>query len=334
MDKVRIAVVGLGGIAQVMHLPILSRLKTAQITAVCDTNPAKARLVADRYNIKSYYANAQEMLAKSEIDAVDVCVSTHAHKEVCKAALEAGKDVLVEKPIARYYSEAKEIIECAQRNKRKLMVGMNSRFRPDAMILKGFIEGKELGKIFYVKAGWLKQQSSHQQWLTDKNKSGGGVFLDYGIVMLDLALWLMGYPEPLTVSASTYSHETKEVEDSTAVFIKLQNDATLTIEVSWTMLMDKDFLYCNLFGTDGSALINPLRIHKRMHGELVNVTPTKMEKPENLYKRSYEYELQSFITAVQGLHPIISTGEEALHRMKIVEAIYKSAEMKKEVIFK
>jgi len=328
-------VVGLGGIAQVMHIPILKKFDNVEITAVCDIEKGKAKSVAERENIKHYYASIAEMLKQHEdIVAVDICTPTHTHREVAIAALEAGKDVLVERPIARRYAEAEDIVRCAKERKKKLMVGMNNRFRPDAMILKSFIEGGELGDIFYVKAGWLQKQTNTEKWRTQKEKAGGGVFIDRGIVMLDLALWLMGFPEPAGLMASMYSHKTKSVEDSSAVFIRMKNGATLTIEVSWTMLLDKDFLYCNLFGTKGSALINPLRIHKEMHGNLVNVTPTKMERPENMYKRSYEYELKHFIGAVHGLNPIISTGDEALQRMKLVEAIYESVEKGKEIEFK
>ncbi len=336
MEKIRLGVVGLGGIAQVMHIPILKKSEAVEIAAVCDIEKSKAKLIAERDNIKHYYTNIAEMLKQHEdMVAVDVCTPTHTHREIVIAALEAGKDVLVERPIARYYAEAEAIVKCARERKKKLMVGMNNRFRPDAMILKSFIEGGELGNIFYVKAGWLhREEKSAPKWMRQKEKSGGGVFIDHGIVMLDLALWLMGFPEPAGVMASMYSHETKNVEDSSATFIKMKNGATLTIEVSWTMLLDKDFLYCNLFGTKGNALINPLRIHKQMHGNLVNVTPTKMERPENMYVRSYEYELKHFVGAVRGLNPIISTGDEALQRMRLVEAIYEAAEKGKEIEFK
>jgi predicted dehydrogenase len=335
MEKIKIGLVGLGGIAQVIHIPILKKFGNAEIAAVCDIEKSKAKFVAERSNIKSYYSDLGEMLRRHEdIAAIDICTPTHTHREVALASLEAGKDILVERPIARHYVEAEDVVRCAKERKRKLMVGMNNRFRPDAMILKSFVEGGELGDIFYVKAGWLQKQSNNKKWRTQKEKSGGGVFIDHGIVMLDLALWLMGFPEPSGVMASMYSHETKSVEDSSAVFVRMKNGATLALEVSWTMVLDKDFLYCNLFGTKGSALINPLRIHKQMHGSLVNVTPTKMERSVNLYKRSYEYELKHFVGAVLGLNPIISTGDEALHRMKLVEAIYKAAEKGSEIEFR
>ncbi|MEX0603015.1 MAG: Gfo/Idh/MocA family oxidoreductase, partial [Bacteroidota bacterium] len=143
-----------------------------------------------------------------------ICTATFAHRETAIAALESGKDVLVEKPLARTEKETVEIVGIAKRKQHKLMVGMNNRFRPDSMILRSFIEGNELGEIFYAKAGWLKKLSVANPWLTRKEQSGGGVVLDLGIVMFDLAFWMMGYREVNEVIATNYSHNTKEVEDS------------------------------------------------------------------------------------------------------------------------
>jgi predicted dehydrogenase len=265
---------------------------------------------------------------------IDVCTSTDAHLAITLASLQAGKDVFVEKPIARRYTEAVQMAEAAKQSKRKLMVGMNNRFRPDTMILKSFVEKGELGKIFYTKTGWLKKLSNNNPWITQKEKAGGGVFLDLGIVMLDLVLWMLGYPEVQRVSSKMYKHKTKSVEDSCIAFIEMKYGTSVMLEVSWSFMSAQDFLYCDFFGSEGSAMINPLRIHKELHGNLVNVTPVKIESPQNLYKKSYENELKHFVGAARGLHEIISTADEAVQRMRIVEAIYQSAEKGKEITFK
>jgi predicted dehydrogenase len=331
MQKVNIGVIGLGGIAQVMHLPILSKQEDVNILAVCDIEKSKAKTIAEKYEVPNYYSNHIDLLKRDDISAVVICSPTDTHTELTNAAIEYGKDVLVEKPIARSYSEAETILEKSKNLKRKIMVGMNNRFRPDAMVLKNFIQSGELGNIFYVKSGWLKKQSSPERWFTQKKKSGGGVFLDQGIVMLDLALWLLGFPEVISVSASMYSSEIKRVEDFTFALIKMANQSTLTIEVSWTLLLESDFLYCNLFGTKGNALMNPLRVHKELHGNLMNVTPARMEKLENIFRKSFENEIKHFINSIRGLTPVLSTIEEAVKRMKVVDAIYKSAEKNKEI---
>jgi predicted dehydrogenase len=334
MEKLRIGIVGLGWVSQVFHLPILSRFKDVEITSVCDRDKSRTQMVAERFSIARSFVDYERMFTNGDLDAVLVCTSTDAHLPITIAALQAGKDVFVEKPIARRYEEAVQMAEAAKRYKRKLMVGMNNRFRPDTMILKNFVEHGELGKIFYIKAGWLKKLSQDNPWITRKDKSGGGVFLDLGIVMLDMVLWMLGFPTVRRVSAQTYTHKTKSVEDSCVAFIEMESGTVVMLVVSWSLQAAEDFFYCDFFGSEGSALINPLRIHKQLHGNLVNVTPAKIETQQNLYKKSYENELKHFFVGVRGLQPIVSTGDEAVQRMKVVEAIYLSAKKGKEILLR
>lgn len=332
MERARIAVIGLGTIAQNVHLPILTKLPDAEIVAICDADVAKAQFIARKYNIARSYKDYEELLdVEEDIVGVDVCAPTDLHHDIAVAALEAKKHVLVEKPLARNRKEAVDIVASAKKHSRKVMVGMNNRFRPDSMILKSFIDGGELGKIYYAKAGWLKKLSVANPWFTRKAQSGGGVVLDLGIVMFDLTFWMMGYPEVKEVIAATYHHNTKEVEDSSVVFIRMKNGATLTIESSWSLEADEDFFYCDCFGTDGSGSLNPFRILKRMHGNLVNVAPASQDTPQMLYRKSYENELKHWIGSLRGLHPFVCTGEEAVFRMKVVDAIYQSAKTGKSV---
>jgi predicted dehydrogenase len=332
MEKIKVGIIGLGSISQVMHLPILSKNADVEIVGICDKEKAKTKFLAEKYKIKNYYTDYKELLKNDEITAVVVATPTDTHTEITIASLETGKDVFIEKPIARNYDEAKQINDKAAALNKKLMVGMNNRFRPDTMLLKSLLQKGEIGKIFYIKSGWLKKQSTLEKWFTQKEKSGGGVFLDHGIVLLDLSLWMLGFPEVKSVQSTFYNHETKKVEDFSFVLIKLADNTTLTIEVSWTMLMENDFLYCNMFGTEGSALLNPLKIQKQLHGNIVNLTPAKIDKSPNYYKKSIENELKYFINALKGLTPVVSSGEEAVKRMLVVDAIYKSAETDKEII--
>ena len=335
MDRIPIAVVGLGNVCQTIHLPILSKLPDVHIVAVCDKEPAKAEALAQKFDVPRWYSDFDVLLEKEkEIVAVDICTPTILHHAMAIKALEAHKDVLVEKPLSRTEAEAHEIVAAAKKHHKKLMVGMNNRFRPDAMILKSFIEDHALGKIFYTKAGWFKKLNPQSVWLTRKEQSGGGVLLDLGIVMFDLALWMMGYPEVAEVTATNYSHATKDVEDSSIVYAKMKNDSTLTIEASWSFESNTDFFYCDVFGTEGSGSLNPFRILKRMHGSLVNVAPAAQETPQSLYRKSYENELKHWVGALRGTHPVISTGEESVHRMHVIDAVYKSAKRGKAVQIK
>jgi len=332
MEKARIGIVGLGSIAQTIHLPILSKFPDVEVVAVCDIDRAKAQFVADKFKVRRYYNNFEKMLTiEQDLDGIDICTPTRFHKDMAVAALGEKNNVLVEKPLARTTIEAEEIAAAAKKYRQTLMVGMNNRFRPDAMILKSFIEDKALGKLFYTKAGWFKKLNAESAWLTKKTQSGGGVVLDLGIVMLDLAFWMMGYPEVKAVIATNYSHHTKDVEDSSVAFLKMKNGSTLTIEASWSFESTSDFFYCDCFGTDGSGSLNPFRIIKRMHDNLVNVAPASIETPQSLYRKSYENELKHWIGSLRGLHSIISDGDEAVQRMKVLDLIYKSAKRGKAV---
>jgi predicted dehydrogenase len=334
MEKLKIGVIGLGWVSQIFHLPTLKKFGDVEITAICDRDKSKAKYIGEKFGISKIYTDYEDMLSKEHLNAVDICTPTDSHKNIAIAALQKGVDVFVEKPIARHYAEALEISETAIKSKQKLMVGMNNRFRPDMMMLKSIIEAGEIGNIFYAKAGWIKKLSSVNPWLTQKDKAGGGVFLDLGLVTLDTLLWALNFPQIRRVNAVTYNHSTKSVEDSCITFFETQNNATLILEVSWSFQTVADSYYCDIFGTKGSSNLNPLRINKLISGNVVSVTPTKLETQQNILKKSYENELKHFVGAAKGLHPIISTADEAVHRMKVVEAVYKSAKLKKEVVLK
>lgn len=334
MEPINVGIVGVGWVAQVVHLPLLLKMPEARVVAICDRDRSRLRLVAEKHNIGPTYTDVVQMLSGEQLDAVIICTPTDTHLDIAVAAMESGKDVLVEKPIARSYGEAMEMASRARELKRKLMVGMNHRFRPDTMILKSFLEGKEIGKAYYVKAGWLRKRPQERSWFTDRERAGGGVFLDMGIVMLDLALWAMGYPDAESVHALNFSHTTRKVEDTSVVTITMKGGAAMSIEVSWSMVVHDDQYYCHVFGTEGTASLNPLRVHKEMHGNLVNLAPARMDGPQSMFRKSYENELRHFLGAVGNLHPVVSTAEEGAQRMRIVDAVYRSARLGKEIRLK
>ncbi len=334
-EKLRIGIVGVGAIAQVAHIPIWKKIDDVEIGAVCDTNKNKAQWVADKFGIPKIYDDPTDLFAAEDVDAIDICTPTHSHLELVTGALSAGKHVLVEKPMARNHEESVKMAQCAAKYGKQLMVAMNVRYRRDAMVLKKFTQNGELGDIFYGKTGWLRRRGSlvSKSWFAKHEMSGGGVFMDLGIQMLDVGLWLMGEPRAASVSATTYNNiGGLSVEDSAAVFVRLQNGATLTIEVSWTLLSDKDFFYTNLFGKHGGALLNPLRIHKELHGSLVNMTPAQEDSLPNLYKRSYENEIRHFKERIQNSSGAILSTDDDVERMRIVDAVYESARQGREIV--
>ncbi len=195
MEKTRVAVIGLGSVAQMVHLPNLMKIKNAEVSSVAEINKSKLNFVAEKFSIKNRYNNYTDLLSDDQTDAVIISTPTHLHKQIAIDCLNAGKDVLVEKPLARNSIEAMEVVECAKKNKRKLMVGMNLRYRPDSMLIRSLIDAGEIGDPFYIKCGWIRKQSSSEKWFTKREEAGGGVILDLGINLVDLALWLADYPK-------------------------------------------------------------------------------------------------------------------------------------------
>lgn len=331
MEKVKIGVIGLGGVAQLIHLPNLSKMQNVDLCSVAEVNKSRLQTIADKFNVKNRYSNYKDLLEKCDVDAVVIATPTSTHTDIAIDCLNAGKDVLVEKPLAKTSAEAKKIADAAKKNKRKLMVGMNLRYRPDTMLLRSFINTKEIGDPFYIKCGWIRKQSSAEKWFTKKEESGGGVIIDLGIHILDLALWLLDYPEIASVATQNFYHNTKNVEDTSVNCIKCKDSAVINMEVSWSLPVEKDHFYLDVYGTKGSFSLNPFTLYKKVENDYINLTPTQVDSPQVLFKKSYLNELKSFIGAIKGLNPVFSSGEEAIQRMKIIEAMYESAEKKHEI---
>lgn len=330
MDKTRIAVIGLGSVAQLVHLPNLVKIKNAEITAVVEVNKNRLHSVADKYDVKKRFTDYKELLNNIDADAVIIATPTHLHKQMAIDCLNAGKDVLVEKPLARNSSEGIEVIECAKKNNRKLMVGMNLRYRPDSMLIRSLIDAGEIGKPFYIKCGWIRKQSSSEKWFTKREEAGGGVILDLGVNLVDLALWLANYPKAISISTKNYFHNSRNLEDTSLSFIRCEN-LTISLEASWSMAEEKDIFYTNVYGTKGSIGANPFKLIKVMADDHMDLGSTFVDSPTEAFKKSYLNELKSFIGAIRGLNPVFSSGEEALQLLQIAEAMYKSAEKDQEI---
>ncbi len=333
--KLRLAIIGAGHIAQVVHIPELRKFSGVEIAGICDITASKAKWVANKYNIAHFSGDPETYFKDPEIDAVIICTPTHTHYELTVSALSAGKHVLVEKPMARTYEEALAMQRAAEKYDRKLMVGMNVRFRRDAITLKSFVDGRELGDLLYVKAGWLNQRDLSQtdeSWFYDAEKSGGGVMMDLGIQMLDVGWWLLGNIPPVAVKGMAFNRfKGLSVEDSAVCMVHFENGTVLNLEASWALYTEKDLLYTNAYGREGSAYINPLRVYKNMHGNLINIVPIKEESSTVRYKRSYRNELKHFVDCLRQNTPLQASAAESAERLKILEAFYQSVKEGKEV---
>ena len=330
---VRVGIAGGGAIAQVSHLPAYAHIPGVALTAICDSDAATARRLAARYNVPHVFTSYEQLADCPDVDAVDICLPNHLHAPAAIASLRAGKHVLCAKPFSRSSAEARSMVEAARAANRVLMGGFNNRFREDANVLKRFVSEGELGNVFFVKTGWLRQPKSWKapKWSRVKRYAGGGVLLDLGVQMLDLALWFLDMPAVETVSASAYPRPSEDaLETSASAHLRLAGGTTLSLEVSWGLLMEKDFAYLNLVGDPWSALLNPLRLQKEMHGSLCNGTPS-VGPGGSAYKQSYENELRHFVDCVRTGKKPLSPGEHAVRVLAVLEAMVESAVSGREV---
>jgi predicted dehydrogenase len=330
MKEIGIAIVGAGEIAQVYHLPILSHIPNVKIIALYDVNQSKAKIIAEKYNIPYVTSSLEELLNIDFIDAVSICTSTDAHYKTAIASIEAGKSIFIEKPIARNADEARKIADHAKKHNVKVMVGMNQRFRRDAIMLKNFISHDEIGDIYYIKAGW-NQRSRGQSWIAQKDISGGGVLIDLGLSIIDSLLWFCDFTKVKSVSAATYNHITKTVEDIAVASLRFDNGIVATIEASWALFESNTIFYCNVLGNKGKARINPIQLFKSDGYMYKPVSPAKMQNRADIHKKSFEAEIKHFVNVVADYSTVISTAEEAYTVMHIVEKIYESAALGKEI---
>jgi len=327
-----IVLVGAGNIAQSIHLPMLSAMPGARIVAICDRQISKARILAEKYGIPHVFRSLDDALSLDGVDAVVVTTSTDAHASVAMQAMAAGKHVFVERPAARTLQETLDMRTLAQDRGVQVMIGMNHRFRPDVVNMKNAVDRGEIGSPYYVKAGWVKQRSTDARWLANADMSGGGVLVDLGVAVLDMILHVFDFARVRSVMASTFHHETKSVEDVVVAMLQFENGAIATIETSWSLVRAEDLYYCNVFGKKGSTYINPYRLVRKQGATIQSTSAPQKKTQLEIYRKSYESEIKHFVNAVRGVVPMISTIDEACERMKIVEALYASAELKREIV--
>jgi predicted dehydrogenase len=326
-DRLKVGVVGGGAIAQVAHLPVLKKMRSVEVAAICDTDLPKARALADRFGVKDAYDDIEELLRYETLDAVVICSPNHLHESHILAALSAKLHVLVEKPLGMSAMSVQRIIRAVEKADRVVMVGMNHRYRPDVQIVRSFVQSGELGNIESVRGSWHVFRPSRAQlgWRQRRDEAGGGAMLDLGLAILDLGLWLGGSSPPARVSASLDpAGKDRSVEQSGSAFVVCENGMSVFVDVTWRHLGEGERFGVGLRGSKGSAGINPLNVWKELHGVAVDVSPTGSVGRENAFTASYRAEWAHFQAAIAGQARIPSL-QEHLTLHKVVDAIYRSA---------
>jgi predicted dehydrogenase len=347
--KLKIGIIGGGGIAQGAHMPGYAAVPDlCEMVAVCDVNPETAQTAAKKFDITKTYTDYKELLADKEIDAVSVTTPNKFHLGPTVDALKAGKHVLCEKPLGMNAEECRQMCKTAKDTGKILQVGLNMRFSGQAVALKQFIDAGGMGDIYYARAQALRRRGV-PGWgvFIDKEKQGGGPLIDIGVHILDLTLFFMGYPKPVSASGKTwdtlgknpelwnswgdYDRDKFTVEDFAVGMIKFDNGAVVVLESSFMANLDGDPFQSQLFGTKAGAMFrawgdDAIQIYSEQNRQLMNSSIRNI--PD--VRSSHGAEVAAFLDAIQNDKPSPVPGENGLVLNAVFDAMYKSSETGKE----
>jgi predicted dehydrogenase len=341
-ERVRFGVIGLG--MGRYHIERLLEAPHAEVRAICDLDQGRLERAGDQYAIAWRTSNYEDLLASPEIDAVVVALPNVLHAPVSIAALRAGKHVLCEKPMARNAAEAEQMLQAVSETGRLFMIHFNYRFTPAAAALHRYVEAGELGHVYHARSWWHRSRGIPNlgTWFTSKESAGGGPLIDLGVHRLDLALWLMGYPQATAVSGATYdllgkalaAEQGREftVEDMASAFVRFDNGATLVLEASWAENGERDEeMLTQVYGTKAGCLHRntrgyefEARIFRPEHGSYVSIAP-------QAYPRDLVSAQEHFAQCVLSGDTPSATAEQGLQVMRIIDAIYASAARGEEI---
>ncbi|NLP48265.1 MAG: Gfo/Idh/MocA family oxidoreductase [Clostridiales bacterium] len=356
--KVRVAIIGCGGIANGKHMPSLAKQEDVEMVAFCDIVEERAQEAAEKFGIEGakVYKDYKELLKDKTIDVVHVCTPNRSHGFISVDSLEAGKHVMCEKPMAKTYAEAKEMLEASKRTGKKLTVGYQQRWRGDSLYLKAACDDGELGDIYYARAIALRRRAV-PTWgvFLNEYEQGGGSLIDIGTHALDLTLWMMDNYKPKMVVGTSFKKLGKQtqtanawgdwdpeeftVEDAAFGFIVMENGATIVLESSWALnIADPNEAVTLLCGDKaGADMLDGLRLNYVKNGRQV------IEKPdfkvggvafyEGKSASPADIECRTWIDAVKNDTEVSTKAEQALVVTQILEAIYESAKTGKPVYF-
>lgn len=351
MKKIKIAMVGVGGIADV-HLGAYVKNERVEICAFCDINPDRLRYMGEKYGITRLYTDERTMLDEMpEIEAVDVCTWNSAHAPCSIMALEAGKHVMCEKPMAMNVEEANAMKAAAEKAGKVLMIGFVRRFGRDCRIVTDLIESGTMGEIYYAKTQNIRRNGNPGGWFGDKARSGGGPLIDLGVHSIDLVRYLMGNPRAVSVYGATYAklgnrpsiktpkayvsstvteRDICDCEDLASVMVRFDNGATLFVEMSYSLNTGREENSIQLFGTKaGVRMAEALTLYSETNGFLSDTT-LQGQTGLNILD-AFDEETSHFVACCLDGVPCLNPAEDGVELMKILCAAYRSAEIGHEV---
>lgn len=353
-DQLRVGVIGCG--AGIFHLEGYQEEPRAKVVAIAGLDTDRCEMLANKFDIPRVYRDYQDLLAQDDIDAVSVAVPNILHLPVALAAFEAGKHVLIEKPLARNAEEGVKMVEAAREHNKLLGISFQRRTRHDVRLLHDAVASGELGRVYYSKAWWMRRSGipGLGSWFTSKEAAGGGPLIDLGVHVLDMLLYILGNPKVVSVSANTYAEigptgrggwvgrprqrmsedQQYEVEDLATAFLRLEDGGTMLLESSWAAFteMDDDF-GLQLYGSEKGArifaknyaLTDTLEVYQGFGDTTMDA------KPRLVAREGHAQIINGFVDSILNGTPLTPDGQEGLDRVRLIDAIYRSAELGREI---
>jgi predicted dehydrogenase len=353
-EQLRVGVIGCG--AGVFHLEGYQEEPRAKVVALAGLDTDRCEMLANKFDVPRVYRDYQDLLAQDDIDAVSVAVPNILHLPVALAAFEAGKHVLIEKPLARNAEEGVRMVEAAKQHNKLLGISFQRRTRHDVRLLRDAVQNGDFGRIYYSKAWWMRRSGipGLGSWFTSKEAAGGGPLIDLGVHVLDMILYILGNPKVTTVTANTYaeigptgrggwvgrrqsqmaSEQKYEVEDLATAFLRFEDGGTLLLEASWAAFTEMgDDFGVQLYGSEKGArifsknyaLTDTLEVYQGFGDTTMDA------KPRLVAQEGHAQIINGFVDAILNGTPLSPDGQEGLDRVRLIDAIYRSAELGREI---
>ena len=341
-SPVRVAIIGAGIGRQ--HLRGYMGVAGAQISAICDLDPARAALLIEENGLQNVqvFADYRALLAAHCVDAVSLCVPNALHASIAVECLQNGLHVLCEKPLAINAPEAQTIADAARKSGKICMVGQVLRFRDDVLALKNEIDSGKIGEIYYARtmARRVRGIPKWGGWFTQQNMAGGGPLIDTGVHIIDLAWWLCGCPRPISASATTYAkfgpqklglgaggvgneNGVFDVEDLAAGLVRFENGLSIHFEATWAIHAPKDERFCHLHGTQGAIIWDDAPKIIDQNGVVTQISQSSGD--------AWTREMAHFIDCIQNGKTPDPDAAQGVVMMQILDALYRSAREGQEI---
>lgn len=351
MEKMKVAVIGCGMIARNQHIPAYAKNPLAEIKYLIDIKHERAVELAEKYNIPRTAADYNKVLGDKEVKAVSICTSNDTHAKIAVDCLNAGKDVLCEKPASISYDLVKVMKEAADRNGKILNIGVVNRFNTSVNMIKQMIDNEELGRIYHIYCSFRAHRSipGLGGQFTTRAKSGGGVLIDWGVHFLDLIFYCIGLPKVLTISGEIHGELGKDmekyayldmwagppdysgiydVEDYVTGFLRTSGP-TISLNGAWAQNIGESAMFVEFLGDKAGIKFQyggDFKVYSSKNGVLYEITPS-FTKSDMFYD-----EIDDFLKSSMGNLKSRANIDHVMITSEVMEAVYNSAKLKKEVI--